>query len=221
MSMKSMWTFTFVLGVIITEVYSRDIPNFDTTQLLTVEKGQYVEIRFNLWMRPDLLGAPCADEEYLEIRDGSDQSGNLLGVFCGRDVRDVTLRSSGRNMWLSFSPHRRYHIWDDYFEGKTLNATVATDLGNVAKNQFVLLNHSSSLWCPARGGPAPRIVWKRNGVVMQNSTSVRLQINVTEEERNTKYSCEVDDHGQLKRKNISLVVESKFQAPSLFQVELN
>ena len=77
------------------------------------------------------------------------------------------------------------------------------------KTQFVLLNHFSSLWCPARGGPAPRIVWRRNGVVVQNSTSVRLYINVTEEERNTKYSCGVGD--QLKRKSISLVVESKFQ----------
>ena len=86
---------------------------------------------------------------------------------------------------------------------------VATNLRNVIKTQFVLLNHSSSLWCPARGGPAPRIVWRRNGVVVQNSTSVRLQINVTEEERNTNYSCEVDDHGQLKRENISLAVESK------------
>ena len=52
---------------------------------------------------------------------------------------------------------------------------------------------------------------------MQNSTSVRLQINVTEEERNTNYSCEVDDYGLLKWKNISLVVESKSQVTSLLQ----
>ena len=98
---------------------------------------------------------------------------------------------------------------------------VPTNLKNVAETQFVLLNHSSSLWCPAEGGPAPRIVWKKNGVVVQNSTSVRLQINVTEEERNTNYSCEVDDHGQLKRKNISLVVESKSQVTSLLQGDLS
>ncbi|PFX12175.1 hypothetical protein AWC38_SpisGene23905, partial [Stylophora pistillata] len=77
----------------------------------------------------------------------------------------------------------------------------------VAKTQFVLLNHSSFLWCPAEGGPAPRIVWRRNGVAVQNGTGVQLRITVTKEERNTKYSCEVDDHGQLKRINISLVVE--------------
>ena len=98
---------------------------------------------------------------------------------------------------------------------------VPTDLENVAKTQFVLLNHLSSLWCPAKGGPAPRIVWRKNGTVVQNSTSVRLQIYVTEEERNTNYSCEVDDHGQLKRKNISLVVESKSQVTSLLQGDLS
>ena len=97
-----------------------------------------------------------------------------------------------------------------------------TNLKNVAKtHQFVLLNHSSSLWCPAEGGPAPRIVWRKNDAVVQNSTSVRLQINVTEEEGNTNYSCEVDDHGQLKRKNISLVVESKSQVTSLLQGDLS
>lgn len=212
MSIKSMWTFTFVLGAIIMEVYSRQpFSDFDT-KLLTVEKGKYVEVGIILWRDPELPGAPCADEEYLEIRDGSDQSANLLGVFCGRDVY-VTLRSSRRNMWLRFSPHHRYQLLDAYFKGKTLNATVATNLVKVEKTQFVLLNHSSSLWCPARGGPAPRIVWRRNGVVVQNSTSVRLQINVTEEERNTNYSCEVDDHGQLKRENISLAVETECPQP--------
>ena len=98
---------------------------------------------------------------------------------------------------------------------------VPTNLKNVAKTQFVLLNHLSSLWCPAEGGPAPRIVWRKNGAVVQNSTSVRLQINVTEEERNTNYSCEVDDHGLFKRKNISLVVESKSQITSLLQWDLS
>ena len=89
----------------------------------------------------------------------------------------------------------------------------------IAETQFVLLNHSSSLWCLAQGGPAPRIVWRKNGAVVQNSTSVRLQINVTEEERITNYSCEVDD--QMDRKNISLVVESKSQVTSLLQGDLS
>ena len=114
----------FVIVTIIAEVYSRDIPDFDTTQRLQVEKGRYVEIELELYLPRDLPGEPCADEEYLEIRDGYNQSGNLLGVFCGRYVPRFKLRSSGQNMWLKFSPRRRYRLsWPRYYEGKVLNAT--------------------------------------------------------------------------------------------------
>ena len=114
----------FVIVTIITEVYSRYIPDFDTTQRLQVEKGRYVEIELELYLPRDLPGEPCADEEYLEIRDGYNQSGNLLGVFCGRYVPRFKLRSSGQNMWLRFSPRHRYQLsYDSYYEGKALNAT--------------------------------------------------------------------------------------------------
>ena len=112
----------FVTVAIIAEVYSRDIPDFDTTHRLQVEKGRYVEIELGLDIPLDSPGTPCADEEYLEIRDGYNQSGNLLGVFCGRHVPRFKLRSSGQNMWLRFSPHRRHRQWSSY-EGKALNAT--------------------------------------------------------------------------------------------------
>ena len=110
----------FVTVAIIAEAYSRYIPDFDTTHRLQVEKGKYVEIKLELRLNPDSPRAPCADEEYLEIRDGYNQSGNLLGVFCGRNIRDVTVRSSGQNVWLKFSPHRRHWQFSRY-EGKTLN----------------------------------------------------------------------------------------------------
>lgn len=112
----------FVTVAIIAEAYSRYIPNFDTTHRLQVEKGRYGEIELGFYLPSDSPGAPCADEEYLEIRDGYNQSGNLLGVFCGRYIRDVTVRSSGHNVWLRFSPHRRHQQWSSY-EGKVLNAT--------------------------------------------------------------------------------------------------
>ena len=112
----------FVTVTIIAEVYSRFIPDFDTTRRLQVEKGRYVEIKLELYMPFDSPRAPCADEEYLEIRDGYNQSGNLLGVFCGRYVPRFKLRSSGQNMWLRFSPHRRYRLLNRYYEGKALNA---------------------------------------------------------------------------------------------------
>ena len=113
----------FVTVAIIAGAYSRYIPDFDTTQRLQVEKGRYVEIELRFYLPPDSPGAPCADEEYLEIRDGYNQSGNLLGVFCGRYVPPFKLRSSGQNMWLRFSPRRRHQLWTRYYEGKALNAT--------------------------------------------------------------------------------------------------
>ena len=114
-----------VIVTIIAEVYSRQlIPYFDTTHRLQVEKGQYVEIELELRLNSALPGAPCADEEYLEIRDGYNQSGNLLGVFCGRYVPHFTLRSNGQNTWLRFSSNHRYRLfYPRYYEGKALSAT--------------------------------------------------------------------------------------------------
>ena len=113
----------FVTVAVIAEVYSRYIADFDTTHRLQVEKGQYVEIELGLRLTPALPGAPCADEEYLEIRDGYNQSGNLLGVFCGRHVPSFKLRSSGQNMWLRFSSNHRYWLtYPRYYGGKALNA---------------------------------------------------------------------------------------------------
>ena len=88
--------------------------------------------------------------------------------------------------------------------------SVTPNLADVAQTQFVLFNHSSSLWCPAEGGPAPHIVWRKNGAVVQNSTSVRYPLTITEEENNSSYSCEVDSNGRLDKKTINLLVESKF-----------
>ena len=114
----------FFTVAIITEVYlRRRIPRFHTTQLLQVQKGQYVEIRFSMGRSRDPPGVPCADEEYLEIRDGQNQSANLLGVFCGWRVTDVVRRSSGHNMWLKFSPQRRYGLYPKSYRGKAQNET--------------------------------------------------------------------------------------------------
>ena len=82
-----------------------------------------MEIKFRMERYYHLPGVPCADEEYLEIRDGYNESANLLGVFCGWDVPDVIQRSSGHNMWLKFSPQRRYWLLYDSYEGKALNKT--------------------------------------------------------------------------------------------------
>ncbi|KAJ7376916.1 G2F domain, partial [Desmophyllum pertusum] len=152
-----------VTAAIIVEVQLRQrVPPFDKDKLLQVPKGQYVEMAFYLRESQYLSSlAPCIDDEFLEVRDGHNQSANLL---------------------------------------------VEPNLNQVAETQFVLFNHFSSLWCPAQGAPAPYIVWRKNGTVVQNSTSVRYQLNITEE-KNQKYSCEVETPDGLVKKEISPIIE--------------
>ena len=86
---------------------------------------------------------------------------------------------------------------------------VEPNLDKVAKTQFVLFNQTSSLWCPAQGAPAPFIVWRKNGIMVQNSTSIKYQLTITEE-NNDKYSCEVKKQDDLDKEEIRLVIESEF-----------
>ena len=78
----------------------------------------------------------------------------------------------------------------------------------VPKAQTVFSNRTSGLWCPVEGAPAPYIVWKKNGVVVQNSTSVRYQLVATE--KNVNYSCEVRRDYNVSRREISLIIEGEF-----------
>ena len=86
---------------------------------------------------------------------------------------------------------------------------VEPNLDKVAGTQFALFNQTSSLWCPAQGAPAPFIVWRKNGIVVQNSTGVKYQLTITEE-NNDKYSCEVKKENGFDKKEIRLVIESEF-----------
>ncbi|PFX15442.1 Bone morphogenetic protein 1, partial [Stylophora pistillata] len=209
LSIKSLCTITAVLLPWISGVYLQDyIPLSSTTQnLLQVQKGQYVEIWLEIWRYNSLSGVPCADEEYIEIRDDHNQSANLLGVYCGYHVTAIR-RSSGQSLWLNFThPDRYYYSSGSNYSGKALNETAEPNLNLVSETQFVLLNHSSSLWCPSEGGPAPYIVWRKNGVIVQNSTSVRYRLTITDKENESNYSCEVNAHGRRDQKKISLVIE--------------
>ena len=78
----------------------------------------------------------------------------------------------------------------------------------VPKTQTVILNRTSHLWCPVEGAPAPYIVWRKNGVVVENSTSVRYQL--VPEEKNVNYSCEVRRDKEISKREISLNIESEF-----------
>ncbi len=87
--------------------------------------------------------------------------------------------------------------------------SVAPVLTQVKTTQFVLFNHSSYLWCPADGAPAPAIVWRKNGIVVQNRTSVRYNLGIVKG-NNSTYSCEVKNDGELAKKELTIFIESEF-----------
>ena len=83
-------------------------------------------------------------------------------------------------------------------------------LAQVATKQFVLYNQTSSLWCLAKGAPAPIIVWRKNGFVVQNSTSVRYSMGIVKRS-NDNYSCEVKkNNGETIKEKLVLFIESEF-----------
>ena len=53
-------------------------------------------------------------------------------------------------------------------------------------------------------------MWRKNGDIVQNSTSVRYRLTITDKENDSNYSCEVNAHGRMDQKKISLDIESKF-----------
>ena len=79
-------------------------------------------MELNFTMESSYL-TPCINDEYIEVRDGYNESANLLGVFCGRNI-SVIVRSSGQNLWIRKSVHFSHlsRFWGSY-TNKTLNFT--------------------------------------------------------------------------------------------------
>ena len=91
--------FFFILPAVllILEVrLQRVVPRFYSSILLQAPRGHYVELNFT--MQSSYL-TPCIGDEYIEVRDGYNESANLLGVFCGRNI-SVIVRSSAQNLWI-------------------------------------------------------------------------------------------------------------------------
>ena len=90
--------------------------------------------------------------------------------------------------------------------------SVTPILAKAATKQFVLYNQTSFLWCLAEGAPAPIIVWRKNGLVVQNSTSVRYSMGIVKRS-NGNYSCEVNKNNEETiKEEIVLFIESEFSA---------
>ncbi|XP_066022571.1 uncharacterized protein [Pocillopora verrucosa] len=178
------------------------VSSFWDSHVLSAPKGHYVELNFTMRSK-SWVPRPCLQDYYLEIRDGNNQSANVLGVFCG-DHKTAVVRSSRRYLWLKFFPSFKYDL-NGYYMGRSFNQTTTPTMTQVPKTQTVILNRTSNLWCPVEGAPAPYIVWRKNGVVVQNSTSVRYQLVAAEE--NVNYSCEVRRDNNVLRSEISLNIE--------------
>ena len=58
--------------------------------------------------RVDYGIAPCLDGIYIEIRDGLNQSANLLGILCEALTKERVFRSSGHNMYLKVHRNRAF-----------------------------------------------------------------------------------------------------------------
>ncbi|XP_022777502.1 hemicentin-1-like, partial [Stylophora pistillata] len=125
-------------------------------------------------------------------------------MFCG-DHKTAVVRSRGRYIWLRFFPARRFGF-RAYYRARSFNQTATLTMKEVPKTQSILLNRTSSLWCPVEGAPAPYIMWRKNGVVVQNSTSIKYQLLETAE-NNANYSCEVRRGEKISWREISLNVE--------------
>ena len=96
------------------------VPYFWKTHVLSAPKGHYVALDFTM-RSYSRATRPCLRDYYLEIRDGNNQSANVLGVFCG-DHKTAVVRSRGRYLWLRFFPYGRYDL-NGYYMGRSFNET--------------------------------------------------------------------------------------------------
>jgi len=191
---KASWVLIVIISAAYSKVSFQDTGGTvklrpDDTYNITVPEGHYVEMIVTFRLDAGLY--PCLFGGYFEIRDGLNQSANLLGILCEMYSKGYVFRSSGQNMWLKFHrhglPEKYFHI---SYTAKPMNVTVTPVLAQVETKQFVLYNQTSFLWCLAEGAPAPDIVWRKNGLVVQNSTSVRYSMEIVKRS-NDNYSCEV------------------------------
>ena len=130
----------------------RVIPSFHSTQLLQAPKGHYVELNFTL---KTSYPYPCIDDLYLEVRDGYNESSNLLGVFCGRNISGI-VRSSGQNLWLRKSDKFNFPWLHNIFSGSYSNKTANTT------GEYWLTDYFSSHWKTLRILRVLQFWWTKN-----------------------------------------------------------
>lgn len=116
---KAKWLVAVIAGLL---GYAKQAQGWE--KVLSVPPGYYVELNFTMY---SLLPRLCLAGFSLEVRDGSDQSANLLGEYCG-DYGTGVVRSSGRYMWLKFIRKDLYNFCA-FFDNRAHNETGMYCLG--------------------------------------------------------------------------------------------
>ena len=106
----------------------------------------------------------------------------------------------------SVNMHRCH--FNNYFLFSLKSNIVNPTMDQAPNPQYVFMNRTSNLWCPVKGAPAPYIVWRKDGVTVQKSTSITFQLKITSE-NNVNYTCEVRRDGEVLKRNISLKLEGE------------
>ena len=85
----------------------------DGTYNITVPEEHYVEM--TITFRSDFGFLPCIASVYFEVRDGLNQSANLLGMICETYTKEHFFRSSGQNMYLKLHEQSGHHLDESAF----------------------------------------------------------------------------------------------------------
>jgi len=95
------------------------------TYIITVPEEHYVEITITFHSNFRFLF--CLLGIYFEVRDGLNQSANLLGMICETYTKEHVLRSSGQNMYLKRHELSSYTLLESDFHinytAKPMNIT--------------------------------------------------------------------------------------------------
>ena len=93
----------------------------DGTYNITVPEEHYVEMTITFPL--DAGFYPCLFGFYFEIRDGLNQSANLLGILCEMYSKGYVFRSSGQNMWLKLHGGLHEGLFHINYTAKPVNVT--------------------------------------------------------------------------------------------------
>ncbi|CAL1534071.1 unnamed protein product [Lymnaea stagnalis] len=87
-------------GVIASPTYDdKYLPNRNCSWNITVDPGNSIDLTFEFF---DLQYDTNCEKDYLEIREGSNETDSLLGKYCGDFLHPKSIRSTGNQVFIKF-----------------------------------------------------------------------------------------------------------------------